>query len=129
MTNEEILDKQVEALEKLIQLKQAVIEELENKISKMELERLTIPYPHQINIPWIGGGVGGAGGAGYTNTCPDGLHHQYPSMWGGTTPPSCSRCGQSQPQYGSGWTTVSSTTPIDATDPNNVVTLTTAVKK
>ena len=32
MTNEEILEKQVEALEKLLQIKQAIIEELEAKV-------------------------------------------------------------------------------------------------
>jgi hypothetical protein len=53
MTNEEILAQQVEALEKLLQLKQAVIDELESKISKMEMEKLNYPYqPPCSTVHW-----------------------------------------------------------------------------
>ena len=42
MTNEEILERQVEALEKLMQLKQAVIDELEIKVAKLQPQ---LSYP------------------------------------------------------------------------------------
>lgn len=51
MTNEQILEQQVDALEKLLKLKQAVIEELETKISR--LQNQTIP---NLNVPYYGSG-------------------------------------------------------------------------
>ena len=98
MTNEQILEQQVEALEKLLKLKQAVVEELEAKIN-----RLQFPYPGLggiINTPFIqpypghlgggGGGWQGQGQAGSVTIC----NHEYPSMWGGTGPVPCTKCGQ-----------------------------------
>lgn len=99
MTNEEILEKQVEALEKLLQLRTAIIEELESKVRKLETEKYinaphTYPgydYPGIVNVPYFGGGLSGTITA--INTCPDGTPHEYPSMWGGINPPPCNKCG------------------------------------
>jgi hypothetical protein len=95
MTNEQILEKQVEALEKLLQLKEAVITELEAKVSRLQ-------YPY--------GSLGGIGGPAVSipsvwtvpqNTwqCTDGQPHTYPNPWGGTTSPHCTKCGM-QANYG-----------------------------
>jgi hypothetical protein len=117
MTNEEILEKQVEALEKLLQLKEAVITELEAKV-----HRLQYPYGvgggiggglvYQPGVVYGGGGaqgIAGQGGAGFggggaisipsvwqspqpqyswSATCPDGSSHQM------GTSNCCTKCGQ-----------------------------------
>lgn len=100
MTNEEILEQQIEALEKLLQLRKAVIEELEAKVAKLEAER-SYPNPAPwITTPWvgpIGGGTGILGGGStitITNLCPDGSPHQYPAVWSGINP-CCTKCGAS----------------------------------
>src|ERR1035438_1970641 len=101
MTNEEILEKQVEALEKLLQLRSAIIEELEQKVTNLRNELAvakSIQWPGTTQTPWTSpspwyGQGGGSVITINTNTCPDGTPHQYPSMWGGTNPPSCSKCG------------------------------------
>jgi hypothetical protein len=108
MTNEQILEKQVEALEKLLQLKAAVIDELEAKIQRMQ-PGITWTTPQYIQTPYIpyqggAGGIGttfggGSGGGTITVTggsasCPDGTPHQYPSMCGGAGPSCCAKCGQ-----------------------------------
>ena len=102
MTNEEILGQQVEALEKLLQLKEAVIQELESKVNKLELEKVQAPYNQPHYIPWVGqphwqGGSAGSTITINTHNCPDGTPHQYPSGWGtthhGTTHPACVKCG------------------------------------
>ena len=100
MTNEQILEQQVEALEKLLQLRSAIIEDLEHKVSNLqqELANKSLTWPNTINVPsvpwnpapWIGGG---GGTITISNTCPDGTPHQYPTMWGGTGPISCQKCG------------------------------------
>lgn len=139
MTNEEILEKQVEALEKLLQLRAAIIEELEAKVNKLEAEKFNIPnhfpglqQPGWITTPWIGQpqypGIGG-GSIIISNTCPDGSLH----TWSGLGTP-CTKCGQ----YGSTLTTVSTTGYVDtnladqnqatSVAPNNVLTLTNAAK-
>ena len=107
MNNEEILEKQVEALEKLLQLRQAVIEELESKVSKLESEKFAYPgisspwistpftqpyHPFQ-PLPYLPGQQGSGGTIVVTNTCPDGSTHQYPSLWVGSTSPICMKCG------------------------------------
>jgi hypothetical protein len=95
MTNEQILEQQVEALEKLLQLKQAVIEELESKVQKLQ-------YPP---LPYSGGGAGVINLPSVWTVppmCTDGLPHQYPSMWGGTSQPSCTKCGQYPSIFNSG---------------------------
>ena len=117
MTNEEILEKQVEALEKLLQLRTAIIEDLEQRVEslKMDVSRLSgqqqWSYPG-INItphvytpyPFSGpgsimGGMGAAGGGSSSsivsvNTCPaTGQHHEYPSNWNSISSQVCTRCG------------------------------------
>jgi hypothetical protein len=109
MTNEDILEQQVEALEKLLQLKTAVIEELEAKVSRLEADKAdkaAHPYPG-VNTPWITQPYiqpyqpniiytpGQSDTITIFTACPDGTPHQYPSMWGGTNSPSCAKCGQS----------------------------------
>lgn len=109
MTNEEILEKQVETLEKLLQLKQAVIQELEAKVS-----RLQNPYGYGViggsqqyygpggGYPY--GGMGGAGG-GWQGGGSSGIV-SFPSVWQSTmtctdgqphtvgTTNCCTKCGQ-----------------------------------
>jgi hypothetical protein len=111
MTHEEILEKQVEALEKLLQLKQAIMDEQNNKINNLEMNRLYQPLPFQpfnipkVNVPYIGGV-----GTQINDFCPIGpsSNHDYPYIWNGTTPPSCSKCGK-QASYGSVATTTLTT--------------------
>lgn len=100
MTNEEILKQQIDALEKLLQLKEAVIEAQEERLQRLsnELEGTRImrnfPQMPNINIPslWVSPTPDWQ--------CADGQPHDYPNPWGGTTPPSCSKCGR-QPTNGS----------------------------
>ena len=81
MTNEEILEQQVEALEKLLKLKQAIIEELEEKIRKSEFRD-----PHITNFSRI---------TNNPNCCPIGptTDHHYPIVWNGAQHPPCLKCG------------------------------------
>ena len=62
MTNEQILEQQVEALEKLLQLRSAIIEELEAKVAKLQAQTIypgmstpyTVqPYPYYAT-PYVG---------------------------------------------------------------------------
>jgi hypothetical protein len=107
MTNEDILEKQVEALEKLLQLRSAIIEELEAKLSKLENDIAranTLPYVPGVSIPWVGPPqwmpqqpfIGGAGGSSITisSTCPDGSSHQFPQYGLSAGSQCCSKCGQ-----------------------------------
>jgi len=81
MTNEQILEKQVEALEKLLQLKEAVIQELEAKIARMQ-------YPTYPGIPLYGqGGISIPSVWTYQATCPDGSQHTF------GTSNTCTKCG------------------------------------
>ena len=155
MTNEEILEKQVEALEKLLQLRTAIIEELEAKVSKLEMEQITSApqYPYS-NPPWVTypqiqpqyqPGVSG-GVITISNTCPDGTPHIYPQTWGGTNVP-CAKCGNCIPGIGTtttlgmGGSTITTTSapvhtsgyisPVDGggyTSQNNVLTLKSTAK-
>ena len=96
MTNEQILEQQVEALEKLLKLKQAIIEEQELKINKLQ-GTTTIPnmppmFPNGIQgVPW---GQAQPMWDRCTNS-PNGTH-QYPTVWGGTIPPFCTYCNKQQ---------------------------------
>jgi hypothetical protein len=125
MTNEQILEKQVEALEKLLQLRSAIIEDLESKVGSLQNEiakQNYQPYPYIpgniINVPYVGqptyqGIPMPIGGAGQTivscNTCPDGTPHNYPSQWGPNstvgTSLTCTKCGASQHAVPA-WTTI-----------------------
>ena len=78
MTDVELLKMQVEALEKLIRIKQDTIAELEKQLALKNLPNVTITSQWQV----------------------DPCQHEYPTMWGGTTPPYCLKCGkQSYPSY------------------------------
>ena len=105
MTKEEILEQQVEALEKLLQLRKAITEELEVKIARLENEvaRNNLPpYYPGISTPWISPpiqqpvypGLAGSGTIIVSNTCPDGTPHNFsnPLMNGYSS--RCYKCGQ-----------------------------------
>jgi len=147
MTNEQILEKQVEALEKLLQLRTAIIEELEQQVSKLQAEKMTYPFqPTVTNTPWFGTpqinpnpfiGAPSSGTITISNTCPDGSPHEYPNMWSGITGAHCKRCGATQGIVTSASTTgcvITSNNAISAQiDPNatltgNVLTLLNAAK-
>src|ERR1019366_4813517 len=90
----------------LLQLRVAIIEELEAKIDKLEAaSRMSAPnwnpgvwtpqYQPTITTPWIGNPqpfIPGmqSGSITISNVCPDGQIHQY-----GTNAGPCTRCGQS----------------------------------
>ncbi len=98
MTKEEMLQEQIDMMDKLLKLKQAVIDELEAKIVRLEMAPATIgapwpgfpwpnPAPGLVNIPSVFGPV---------DVCPSnpsGLH-DYPNPWNGTQPPCCKACGK-----------------------------------
>ena len=98
MTNEQALEQQVEVLEKLLQLKQALIEELEAKVQRIQVAQIpsypiTVPYMQPYVQPYVGG-TGGITIAG-TSFCPDGTPHQYPNSWSSNSgQPCCTKCGQ-----------------------------------
>lgn len=98
--SEELLEKQVEMLEKLLQLKGAVIEELEAKVNKLEMEKAAASYPyshtHTYTVPNF-----------ISNPCIDGSAHNYPSYWNGTNTPNCTKCGRQQPAATSGYISIS----------------------
>lgn len=86
MTKEEILQEQLDAMEKLLQLKQAIIDELEEKVRKLS----TPPYTT------IGGGGTVFAPHVYTPQTPCDLGvHDYPTPWYGVIPPTCKVCGKS----------------------------------
>lgn len=96
MDEKEILQRQVDALEKLLQIKEAIIQEQESKIRKLENEAISrqfIPMPPPmppISIPSIW----------QVDPCTDGNLHEYPFPWHATTPPPCKKCGKvSHPSY------------------------------
>src|ERR1035437_4036914 len=91
MTNEEILNQQVEALERLLQLKQAIIDERDKKINSLEMSRSN-------SVPFFGGGSPITIQSTPYDYCPVGPNyaHNYPTTWSGTMPPSCTKCGKQQ---------------------------------
>ena len=86
LTNEQILEQQIEALEKLLQLKTAVIEELEAKVQKLQNLHPTLGGSI-VNLPYV------AAPPNSSLQCSDGQFHQYPTLFGGSSYPSCVRCG------------------------------------
>ena len=143
MTTEQILEKQVEALEKLLQLRAAITEELEAKISRLENEvarNNLAPYPgHIINTPWVGPpvmypGIGGgstpwnpnqSGTVIISNICTDGAPHEYPSTWNGITFAPCKKCGMGTI---TSVTTTGLAQTVDTANQNNIFTLTNVAK-
>lgn len=87
LSNEEILQQQIEALEKLLQLKEAVIEEQSAKIDRLERNTLNAqpykPINYPINLPSV-----------WVDPCIDGQGHSYPQTWLGTFPPPCTKCNR-----------------------------------
>jgi hypothetical protein len=81
MTEVELLKLQIEALEKLVKIKQDTVAELERQLT---LRPLFQPLP-QISIPSVW----------QVDPC----QHEYPETWGGTVPPSCKKCGKSMTPY------------------------------
>jgi len=114
MDEKEILQRQVDALEKLLQIKEAIIQEHEAKITRLESEELlrkfpqfpqmpqapyiSPPIPPQINIPSVW----------QHDPCTDGGLHQYDFPWHSTSPQPCKKCGKTLPQPS--WTITSSNT-------------------
>lgn len=97
MDEKEILQRQVDALEKLLQIKEAIIQEQEAKISKLEMDSHFMPPPPQqpVFIPTVF----------QHDPCPlDGGHHEYHNPWFSTSPQPCKKCGRTLPQ---GWTITS----------------------
>lgn len=99
ITETEILQKQVDALEKLLQIKEAIIEEQEKKIRGLERDQVYIaprqfpqqpyqpqypgaPMPH-ISLPSVFGEI-----------CSKGGFHTYPNPWHSTSPAPCDKCGK-----------------------------------
>lgn len=83
MTDVELLKMQVEALEKLVKIKDDTISELQNQLTLSRTHNIQyLPWPQVINIPsvWQVPQV----------TC----QHEYPSLWAGTGLLSCLKCGQ-----------------------------------
>lgn len=69
---------QVEALEKLVKIKDDTISALQTQMALKPTTTIQyIPYvqPHYITSQW-------------------GCQHEYPSLWGGTGLPSCIKCGK-----------------------------------
>ena len=112
MTKEEILDEQIEAMEKLLKLKSAVIEEQDNKIQRLEQELSReksthwapawSPQPMYPGAGWTGTGGGLLGGStiGLSN-CPSGGFHEYPLTWSNPNAlPPCTKCGYQQQAFG-----------------------------
>lgn len=89
MTHEELLERQVEALEKLLQLKQAIIDELEGKVDK--LQQQLNPPSWTINTPNFQPFISTPSYPSWQ--CTDGNPHQYPQVWNSVLPPHCSKCG------------------------------------
>jgi len=122
MTKEEILDEQIEAMEKLLKLKSAIIEEQDNKIQRLEQELSReksthwtpawtpawTPQPIYPGHGWTGGGLLGGSTIGLSN-CPNGGFHEYPLTWSGTTMPACTKCGYHQQAFGTLGTTTLTT--------------------
>ncbi len=129
MTNEEILEKQVEALEKLLQLKQGIIDELDAKIQRLEADKFGNPFqpmspPFQPFQPYVPPQPVMIPSLWQVDPCTDGAGHDYNFPWHSTTPQPCKKCGKT---FNSQWTTASSTVHID--DGTDSVSLTTALKK
>jgi len=88
MTKYEILQQQVDALEELLRLKQATIDELKDKIERLEADKYhrqpvvsPITFPGPTIVPFC------------QELCSDGRPHDYPNPCT-VTNPSCLKCGK-----------------------------------
>lgn len=90
---EQILRDQIVELEKLIELKDKRITELEKFTSPL------VPYNTPINVPNFVMPPSFVGPGNIItipiNACVDGKPHQYPLFWNGTGNPPCQVCGKS----------------------------------
>ncbi len=83
MTELDILKKQIEALEKLVDVKDRIISDLEKRrANPMPL------FPQVFGSPRVHQPA-------YLPEC----SHEYPTPWFGITPPPCNKCGQEAPSY------------------------------
>lgn len=110
MDEKEILQRQVDALEKLLQIKEAIIQEQESKIQKLENEAIVAKFPQYPSFPGVHIGpyigppqppfnVPNSVPSVWTNDpCNDGGFHNYPAPWYGTAAPQCTKCGKMQHQ-------------------------------
>jgi hypothetical protein len=99
MDEKEILQRQVDALEKLLQIKEAIIQEQDSKISKLENEQV-IRFPQMPQSPpafpqqpvWIPS-------VWTHDPCPAnaGGHHEYRNPWHSINPQPCIKCGKTFP--------------------------------
>ena len=111
MTEKEILEKQVEALEKLLQIKEAIIQEQDSKIARLENEAIMAPYAKPY-FPSVQQQVYPAPGLSTPSVwtpqdpCVDGAGHNFNYPWFSTNPQPCAKCGALAAS--SGWTVSSS---------------------
>ena len=91
MNEVELLKLQVEALEKLIRVKQETIAELEKQLNLARTNPVTIQYlpnPNTILIPSV-----------WTTPVVDICQHEYPFPWHSISPPPCKKCGKTASQW------------------------------
>lgn len=77
----EILKKQIEALEKLLSIKDKIIEDLEKRLQNQNIQ--ITPYTETTVSPFL------------VEVC----QHEYPFPWNATIPPNCKKCGQQAQPY------------------------------
>ena len=95
MTREEILAQQVKELEKLLTIKEAIIQTLEEQLEKRKYQDMFQPLGPQI-VPFL------KPINHNPDPCPnDNGYHAYPSPWMSISPPSCTKCGK----QANSWTT------------------------
>jgi len=72
-----LLQEQIKTLKELVEAKDQLIQQLRLVQQPINLN----PLPQPVYLPYMSPPV---------ITC----QHEYPTLWGGTTPPSCKKCGQ-----------------------------------
>ena len=114
MDEKEILQRQVDALEKLLQIKEAIIQEQEARITKLENAALIEKFPQfpgvqfpQIPPPPF---MPSIPSVWQVDPCSDGQLHEYDFPWHSTSPQPCKKCGKTMPQPS--WTITSSNSAL-----------------